>query len=972
MPRARLGNMADIAAECPLHAFLVAFSSLTLRMVRIDEQTLRDFSEDPSTTPDLVSDKYLSNLVSAMTCNASFWRSTVDTRQYDCSHTVSAMIRRFISPPFNGLGCLAQIAKKQSWVAFDPKQWAPASIMLQGLEYCTQSQPDDGVGRLLYAIPSQVWEFFQDVESKVKIMISKQVPAFSIDACQALIPKLASILFFLIAGYDDLCTDFVDRLLSPMPDISNRERPNLVQYAWKFSILQKCVREGRMEIRVYGVESMQRDLIEVYQKYITGRQNASSIHPISNYLSDWVLSNHLVDYLVGVESHPQLIQRSSNIIGFLVVTGKYTNDETDLIWNVLATTQDPSKIDALLNMVQGFINVATHPTLLHLIDKLASTPIHLFEANIIGFGKILYDSLRKTWRNSPAESKLETPPYRLCFRLIRESAADPMLDPNKRQDIHQWAIEELRSMLAYGPSEQDSKDVYDECLRDIAEHTQYASGSISALQTMFKFKPETEIKRLAQDSNLIPLLVKDLTHFVRSEESSPTMLGSHDNSLTTRLSLLMHLISIVPETITGDLAKDTWDVTTGSLAFNDQARNSAWHFLIQVLATQTRNSYIDLCIEEFLPKLESSFIVQGCLAFARDVAQYDSRFQTANSTASDRDQPERRSLGLLWQMSLAIADDKIELASKAIGMLITQHLDSPGTQKRSRAVTNAVHMELVERCIAQLTSAAAKLRSFSDGTSSGEDEPMIVVAPESEIEAQRSLFARSMKILQEFVSGVRAYPIYSPEPQLQPVLPKNFHEIKGEPVKLLYQSFSGRSSTEIRTVEVGDLETGKELANRFRVLTGFSHFTIIAGGQKLDLTNISDKLVKDLHIHQKGLLLLRKASPNDSVPDLTPTYGLRPIEISILAHFSDFYELLALEESLASQVYTFLSAFPPHQSITTLVCSLDTQAEQVFPPAAPFKILYSTHALRSCLVHQLDHVCSIPLLPPGFRQTDIV
>ena len=128
----------------------------------------------------------------------------------------------------------------------------------------------------------------------------------------------------------------------------------------------------------------------------------------------------------------------------------------------------------------------------------------------------------------------------------------------------------------------------------------------------------------------------------------------------------------------------------------------------------------------------------------------------------------------------------------------------------------------------------------------------------------------------------------------------------------------------------------------------------------MDLVEKSDHTIKAAGLQTKGLMLVKRAVATDSVPDLTPSHGLRPVELAILSHFPQLYELLDLEESLAAQAYTFLCAFPPHRSVITLVCSLESTTEQMFPPTAPWRALYSAQALRTCLTHHLDHV-SIPL-----------
>ena len=56
------------------------------------------------------------------------------------------------------------------------------------------------------------------------------------------------------------------------------------------------------------------------------------------------------------------------------------------------------------------------------------------------------------------------------------------------------------------------------------------------------------------------------------------------------------------------------------------------------------------------------------------------------------------------------------------------------------------------------------------------------------------------------------------------------------------------------------------------------------------------------------------------------------------------------------QVHEFLVAFPPHDSIVELILSKETTLEALFPPTAPFKILYSVYTLRTCLLQQTQNV----------------
>lgn len=965
----RLTNVDSDETSGPqnhLHNFLVAYTALALRMASIDEQTLGERSEDDDTTPDIVSFKYINLFYHLVNHAASYWKSTVDLTKYDQKHTILAMFKRFLNPPKNGLKCLTQLSKEfvsqsQNSPFFLQHVWPHISIVTYMAHYYNSIHYSDPEKLQFSSLPSQAFEFFLAIDARLQTLISKQVSALSIETSQHLVLRLSNILVLVARADGQLTQKLIGELRPPAPELPVDEQPILVEMAWKFGLLKRCVLEGRMEIRVQGVETMQRELVDVYKKFVQGPPNQPH-HPIAQYLSDFMLANKIVDYLVGVDSHPQLILRCANIVGFLVVTSRYTEAESDAIWNAVMTSQDPRLIDAILHMVEGFFNISPYPILLYLTVKLNEVPLHAFDATMVNYGRNLLENLRRTWKQHASDQRMDMPPYHLCIRLIRQSAADVSLDAQRKQAIHHFAALELRNVLSYGPSDEDRRTIYEECFSDIANQNEFATGSISAINALLAQNPEEDTRWLAQESNLVTILVNETAHVIEEAEraSSPPSRMVHD-TLGVRLDLLQSAILFASDSISPDVAQRLWDVTVGSKALDDQARNSAWTVLINVLRlTNRRNSFMDQCIKSFLPGLQARFLVHGCLAFSRDVTNYHLRlkmslpYEEAPIDAAPTDAAPTAA-ELLWQLALLVPEGKPDLEQKAIGMLVALYLDSPEAHQRSRTANDAVHIGLVERCIHQLTSAASKLISFSDGTSSGEDEPMVIVASENEIQDQRLSFARSLMILQEFVRGVRTRPMYSPQPQIQPQLPHDFHETKGTPIKILYQSFSGGSNTDIRTIEVGDLEKIEDLSRRLKSLTGYANFTPIAGGQKLNFSSMAGQRLRDLSFHQKGLLLIRKAVDVESVPDLILTSGLRPVELEILAHFSELYKLLDMEERLARQVYEFLNLFPPHQTITTLVCSSDSPPASAFPPASPFKILYSVYALRRCLLHQLQN-----------------
>lgn len=951
----------------PLQDFFVAYTALAMRMAQIDSQTLAGHLEDPGNPPDLISNRYLISLIQLQSHTSPFWKSVVDTSRYDVKVPVTAVVGRFIQPPASGITCMTAICRElfersQKCPVITQDIWVHLNIANKVMNHYRVLQSSSVATEeawllSLRDLPSQLYQFFLVIDNQFQTLISKQVSALSIETSQGLVNAMSTLLQHIACSDEQLTHKIIHEELALIQDFDRDDGALLVELAWKFGLLKKCILEGRMEIRVQGVDTMQLELVQVYQRYVQGREGGKD-HPTAQYLSDFMLDNKLVDYFVGVESHPQLISRCANIVGFLVVTGRYTEVQSDVIWKGVVTSPDSRFIDALLNMLNGIFNISGYPILLYLAAKLNEIQLYAFDASMNNYGRLLLDHLRRTWNQSKSENsvfpqKMDMAPFHLCIRLIRQSLAESSLEPTRKREIHNFARTEFTSLLDFGPSEADRKAIYKECIKDISDRTEYATGSISAMSAMIAHNPEGEIICLTKGSDLTSLMIEEFAHMIEIERSSNGQSQMLEERLDIRCILLQHVIASAPDTITTSAGGKLWDFAVGSRAPHDRARSYGWMCFLKALrrCKATENPFIDQLIKEYLPRLQPQFYTNGCLQFVQEVVHYQSC--TATSRLDKDADGGPTATDLLWQLSLTAPPCSIE--HKSISLLVALCLDSPDVQRRTQAATDAIHIEIVERCIRQLSSAASKLRSYSDGTSSGEDEPMVIVASGDEVRAQKLCFSRSLMILKEFVHGVRSRPQYSPQPQSQPQLPQGPRETKGDPISIRYQSFSGGAGTDIRTLEVGDLETIQDLSSRLISLTGFPNFSAIAGGQVLNLKSITNQTLRSLKFDQKGLLIIRRAADPESVPNLAHISGLRPVELEILAHFPELYQLLGMEDKLAREVHDFLVAFPPHSSITALILSKDTALEAIFPPTAPFKILYSVYALRTCLVQQTQN-----------------
>lgn len=881
-------------------------------MAQIDCQTLHECAADANVTSDLVSHRYLSNFTTIISPTGSnLWKALYDFCHFNSRPTITAIIVRFAGRPGTGIKCVSQIIKglldrSQSTPSLTQRLWAPLSTVNRILHHYnslldTNNEISNTSPRTLQNVPLEAYELFQAVDTTLQTFVSKQVSALSLETCQSLVQQLSSLLLSIAMADEDLNALRLRERMGLGQVFDNGLGPAIVELAWKFLLLKKCILEGRMEIRVQGVETMQQELVAVYNKYVQ-RKTAYKDHPVAQYLSDFMLANKLVEYFVGVESHPQLISRCGNIIGFLVITSRYSEAESDAIWKAVTTSPDSRIVDAILQMLMSFFNISPYETLLYLTTKLIELALEAYDSSMIYYGRALLENLRRTWKDKRPDGSLDMPPYHLCIRLIRQSAAENSIPFHRTREIHVFALTELQSLLNLGPSDSDRKLIYEECVKDISCRTAYATGSFAAINALLAQNPEGDIRMLADESDLTNLVIEDFAHVIDVERTLSSTSRTLDESLTVRLELLQSIIIHIPNTITAEAGQRLWEVMLGGEALHDRARQSAWSMLSKAIRScQKRNSFIDRCVGDYLPNLDSRFITAGCLSFVQQVTHYESRLAHLRHGTQEYESGPLAS-ELLWHISLVAPSGGIEL--DAIHMLVALCLDSPKATDMSVAL-EVMQIDVVKRCIGQLTAAASKLKSFSDGTSSGEDEPMVVVASDEEVNSSRMVFTRSLLILKEFVQGVRTRPRYSPPPSKKPQLPADVRDIKGESFQIRYQSFSGGTNTGIHSIEIGDLETIEDLSQRLVALTGFSKFTAIAGGQKLDLANNSNTTLREMKFDQKGLLIVKKAQGANSPSDLVaPTPQFRPLEIEILENFPDLYQLLNTEEKLAKEVST--------------------------------------------------------------------
>jgi ubiquitin carboxyl-terminal hydrolase 34 len=383
--------------------------------------------------------------------------------------------------------------------------------------------------------------------------------------------------------------------------------PTLVANAWRFKLLRKYIVKGRMELRVMSIALMDTTLVELHRELCN--EDTSTEHPVLQYVADFLLRGRVVDYIISVDSHPQLISRSGNIVGFLVVTHRWVDSQADAIWNTVANSPDPRVVTATMTMLRSIINLMVPTDLLYLCLKLHDLPLESYTVDILRFLHPLAQYLSKKASSMDLDTRsANARPWNVCIRLIRDTA--PSRESTKHTaDLHIEAADQLHTLAATVPLEE-RHEIYRHCVQHIAERSKAATGSVRVISILSSATLPADLPFLQNSSELSRQVFEELPSFVKAEMQD----GAHPfqlKALSYRLELLTLLIHRPCPDISASACNDVWDHVVGEYALSNAARDSAWAQFLGVVRAFPNNGFCKLLISSYVPNLDSRFYTQS-------------------------------------------------------------------------------------------------------------------------------------------------------------------------------------------------------------------------------------------------------------------------------------------------------------------------------------------------------------------------
>lgn len=675
-------------------------------------------------------------------------------------------------------------------------------------------------------------------------------------------------------------------------------RPALVSNAWKFKLLRKYVVKGRMELRVMSIGTMDNALVDIWREYSISAQGTN--HQVMQYLADFLLHEQVIEYIISVDSHPQLISRSGNIVGFLVVTRRYSEHQTDAIWRTVSNSQDPRVVAATLTMLRSITGLMDSPELLYLCTKLYHLPIDNYNLDILRFLRDISEKLRQKmfeWANTDYEAR----PWNVCIRMIQDTS--PSRESTKQTiDLHREACDQLRFTTS-SISPEERQHIYTGCIKHIANRSSKATGSIKAIHILCSNAMLGDASYFKQNLDAARHIVEELCSFIQAENDC----GFHAHYIDTldyRLEMLRFLVLRATEAIPSDLYLDIWDHVVGKYALSNFVRDKAWPKFSEAVKHRPENDFCKQLILSYVPNLEPEYFTVGLYQF---VATY--RFPTTRRLISTDDGEKEllqiRGADLLWRMVLNAPPGTVEDA--AAKLLASRYVEVDTDQGVSVEEVEDAHVALVEKCTEEVLSAYKTLRNKSTNEMSLDaGDSMEVVLPDNTRQQTEQRFSRTLLFEKLLLQTIRTRPEFSRTPRSDSKVDIFEPEVThGDAIEITYTS-----TNEKQTIFMGTKNTLHDLETRLCSATGFTKINLFGAGQRLNLMEKGQKTLGELGLGPKTHFLVQKAAGSEThQPSPASGASYSVFEMTVLSHFEELFACMDSDDYLSQVVRFYLDTY---------------------------------------------------------------
>ncbi|RPA96030.1 hypothetical protein L873DRAFT_1270836 [Choiromyces venosus 120613-1] len=224
--------------------------------------------------------------------------------------------------------------------------------------------------------------------------------------------------------------------------------------------------------------------------------------------------------------------------------------------------------------------------------------------------------------------------------------------------------------------------------------------------------------------------------------------------LKLRLELLQYIMSVAPECLPPGLDEKLWTYLVGASALGQSERDVGFEFYITHFSN-CRGCFdpiLEHAFRRHFPVLDPAYFSSHVLNFCKMSIDYLNRSTEVQRQPEMMEEDSLNVDGIeqLWRIILD-ANNEI-LASDASTYLVNFYLDSRAVLSKPPGVVEATHFKMVERCIAQLNSAALDIT----GSEVTDGSPMALDSvKDNTFQNNERVFQRSLDLLDQFIKGYK-------------------------------------------------------------------------------------------------------------------------------------------------------------------------------------------------------------------------
>jgi ubiquitin carboxyl-terminal hydrolase 34 len=795
---------------------------------------------------------------------------------------------------------------------------------------------------------------FHAIDARLNEGINKQNDPINAEVRKNLPPLMAEFIRRFMQMDESISKQIFDEIVGNFDSLRPDSYPSVASWIWKIKHMWRYIRNGRMELRVIGADTMSTDLVTFYTEHGNGEIRCRPIPMEFKCVAQLLLDEGMVEYMVGVSSHPQVMSRSGNIIGFLVITDNFTTEKADMVWEKLSKSEDPRITAALLFALNTvFRNLTELDEEVYLCKQLVQSPIPFLVAEAYSclatvFGKLRSRAMHLTFENEQLASIVIA-----CLQLMiqcAETHPPTQITKNIREEANN-----LLSVIARDLPDGLRQQIYKDWVARIEKRDSSEVIYMQAILTVVQYNPDKDLKYLANELQLTRIAMESFESFVQTWKSVISS-GKGDKQregeeLGYRLSLILKLLETCPESASSEVYMTFWDYLVGRNALNNMTREYAWKELAKLAddPRQSRREALDSLYEVLLPTIRPENFTPSFIACAEKLARL--KIRDVKPTDEGAEGVLRLpGVDLMWRVMLMAPEGSGE--DIAIKFLANIWM-SKTIERFTNESIETNHRTVVRLCIKRMNQAYNFMYSQNSEngiTSPGGSESMDTTDPEKCNYEERA-FSRCAAFLRTLMMYIRSRPeMIRPLPQIPVPDVNESGVINGEPLTIKYQVYpaEGGQLGAMKEMVVGDLETRQELHQRVCQLAGFSKFKLIWGGMVLNLLEKPMETLRDFKAENRNLMMIKQDAPNpmeDHHASSHAALAKTVFDREVLNEFETLYKFMDSEDGASNAVYELLKGYPPHESICQRVADQNIDEAEVFPENHIYKILYSLRCL---------------------------